>query len=203
MAERNYLQLLAETTPTQFWNDSGEPAEIRTALANGACGVTTNPILITRSVLAHADEWQARIRHMARTTAPAELPHEITAQIVCHAADMLLSTWVRTQGKAGWVCAQGNPNNFNNAGAMVDEALAFASLRPNIATKIPVSEAGLAAIEELTSSRGHDDLHHQLHGSSGCAHRRGLSARPQAVSQPAFRRQSVTLLRRHHGWASR
>ena len=26
MAERNYLQLLAETTPTQFWNDSGRAA---------------------------------------------------------------------------------------------------------------------------------------------------------------------------------
>ena len=93
----------------------------------------------------------ARIRHMARSTPRTDLPHEVTAQIVCHAADMLMQTWVRTQGKAGWVCAQGNPNNFNDTPAMVDEALAFAGLRPNIATKIPVSAAGLDAIEELSA----------------------------------------------------
>lgn len=151
MAQRNYLQALAETTPTQFWNDSGEPLDIRTALGNGACGVTTNPILITRTVLAHPDEWRLAIRQIAATKPGADIAHEVTARVVTIAASMLLPTYKSSGGEAGYVCAQGNPFNYNNTQAMVDEALAFAALRPNIANKIPASAAGLEAVEELTS----------------------------------------------------
>ena len=151
MTARNYLQALAEETPTQFWNDSGEPAEIQSALSNGAVGVTTNPILIPRVVLAHADEWSVTVRHMARFMAQEDIPHAITAQVVSAAADLLLPVFARTRGEAGYVCAQGNPNNHGDARAMVKEAVSFHAARPNIANKIPVSAAGLAAIEELTS----------------------------------------------------
>ena len=113
MTQRNYLQLVAET-PTQFWNDSGEAADIRFALDNGACGVTTNPILITRTVLAHPDVWRAAIRQFARTMPPESIPHAITAQVVSDAADLLLPTYTKTHGDAGYVCAQGNPNNHGN-----------------------------------------------------------------------------------------
>jgi len=150
MTQRNYLQLVAET-PTQFWNDSGEAADIRFALDNGACGVTTNPILITRTVLAHPDVWRAAIRQFARTMPPESIPHAITAQVVSDAADLLLPTYTKTHGDAGYVCAQGNPNNHGNVQAMVDEAVAFSALHPNISCKIPVSAAGADAIEELTA----------------------------------------------------
>jgi len=151
MTERNYLQLLAEQTPTQFWNDSAEPSDIQAALANGACGVTTNPILVTRTVLAHADEWRATIRSLAPTTATGDLAHAVTAEVVHRAAGLLLPIYNKTRGEAGYVCAQGNPLNHGDAAAMVEEAVAFDSLAPNIANKIPVSAAGLEAIEELTS----------------------------------------------------
>ncbi len=151
MPQGNYLQQLASATPTQFWNDSGEPSEIATALSNGAVGVTTNPILIPRVVLAHAEEWRVRVRHMAKTMDPADIPHAVTAQVVATAADLLMPIYVASAGAAGYVCAQGNPNNHADAQAMVDEALAFHALRPNIANKIPASAAGLAAVTELTS----------------------------------------------------
>lgn len=151
MTQPNYLQQLAASTATQFWNDSGEPAEIQTALNNGAAGVTTNPILIPRVVQAHADEWRVRIRHMARSMAVQDIPHAVTAQVVGAAADMLLPTFVRTRGDAGYVCAQGNPNNHGNVQALVDEAVAFHAVRPNIANKIPASAEGLEAVSELTS----------------------------------------------------
>jgi transaldolase len=151
MAQRNYLQTLAQTTPTQFWNDSGEPPEIRAALANGACGVTTNPILITRTVLAHPDEWRKAVRQIAQATPVSDIAHEVTASVVLTAASMLLPLFRNSDGAAGYVCAQGNPFNYDNAQAMVDEAMAFAAIRPNIANKIPASAAGLDAVEELTS----------------------------------------------------
>jgi transaldolase len=151
VTQPNYLRLLAAQTPTQFWNDSGEPSDVETALANGACGVTTNPILIPRTVLAHPDMWGERVRRFAQTMATQDIPHAVTAAVITTVADMILPVFARTNGAAGYVCAQCNPNNFNNAQAMVDEALAYNALRPNIANKIPVCAAGLEAIEELTS----------------------------------------------------
>lgn len=151
MSQANYLQRLAAETPTQFWHDSGEPAEIERALSNSASGVTTNPILITRHVLAHADEWRETIRHMGRFMSPLRIPHAVTAQVVSRAADMLLPRYVNSKGATGHVCAQGNPNNHMKPESMVEEALDFDRLRPNIACKIPVSAEGLLAIEELAS----------------------------------------------------
>lgn len=46
----NYLQWLAHDTPTRWWHDSAIPAEIDAAIANGALGVTTNPVLTYRSL---------------------------------------------------------------------------------------------------------------------------------------------------------
>ena len=152
MTQLNYLQLVSAQTPTQFWNDSGEPSDVASALANGASGVTTNPILIPRTVLAHPEMWQERVLYFSRTMAAQDIPHAVTAEVVSTVADMILPTYSRTQGGAGYVCAQCNPNNYTNAQLMVDEALAYNALRPNIANKIPVSAAGLEAIEELTSS---------------------------------------------------
>lgn len=149
MTAANYLQLLSQT-PTQFWCDSGEPADIQTALNNGACGVTTNPILIPRTVLAHAEEWRLVIRRMAQADVQ-DIAHAVTAEVVSRAADMVLPIYERMGGQAGYTCAQGNPNNHASAQAMVDEAIAFDALRPNIACKIAVSAAGIAAIEELAS----------------------------------------------------
>lgn len=147
----NYLQRLAAETQTQFWHDSAEPAEIQTALANGASGVTTNPILVPRTVIAHGEEWRTIVRGLASSMPVADIPHAVTAQVVCRAADMLLPIFSKTGGAAGYVCAQGNPNNSDDTQAMVDEAVRFRALRPNIANKIAGSQAGIEAIEELTS----------------------------------------------------
>ncbi len=151
MMQRNYLQLVAEKTPTQFWNDSAEPAEIQAALANGASGVTTNPILVTRTVQAHPERWHKVVRELARTMPAERIPHEITAQVVTEAADLLLPVYRQTGGKRGYVCAQVNPTRHGDTTAMVAEAMEFHALRPNIAVKIPVTAAGLDAIEELAS----------------------------------------------------
>ena len=37
---KNYLEWLAQDTPTRWWHDSAIPAEIDAAIANGALGVT-------------------------------------------------------------------------------------------------------------------------------------------------------------------
>jgi transaldolase len=73
-----------------------------------------------------------------------------------------------------------------NAQAMVDEAVSFDALSPNIACKIPVSAAGLDAIEEL-ASRGITCTCTTSHTvpqvlAIAEAYRRGLSRRGRAAS---------------------
>ena len=50
MASENYFLWLTNETPTTWWHDSGDPAELRLGLANGATGVTTNPVLTYRAL---------------------------------------------------------------------------------------------------------------------------------------------------------
>lgn len=54
----NYLQWLSSETPTKFWHDSAIPSEIDAAIANGALGVTTNPVLTYKTLQAVPEFWQ-------------------------------------------------------------------------------------------------------------------------------------------------
>ena len=40
------LHEMAATTPTQYWNDSCSIAELKYAIARGAVGATTNPVIV-------------------------------------------------------------------------------------------------------------------------------------------------------------
>ena len=67
---KNYLEWLAQDTPTRWWHDSAIPSEIDAAIANGALGVTTNPVLTYKSLQAVPDFWQAGGRAHPRRPRP-------------------------------------------------------------------------------------------------------------------------------------
>lgn len=148
---RKFLSDMIADGRTEFWNDSAEPAEVLPALAMGASGVTTNPILVTKTVLAHPDHWAAEVRRLKTGLSLAQLPHAITAQVVTEIADLLQSIYGGSGGRRGLVCAQVNPVQHDNTVAMVAEAQAFHALRPNTLVKIPATAAGVEAIEELAA----------------------------------------------------
>lgn len=178
---RTYLRAMALDGKTQFWNDSAEPEEIGRALDTGAVGVTTNPVLVTRTVLAHRDEWAAQVRDLARTVGVERLPHEVTARVVATAADLVRPLFERSLGGLGLVCAQVNPFDHGDAELMMAEALQFHALRPNIAVKIPVTAAGLVCIEELAARGVTVTATTSFSVPQVCqvaeAHRRGLARR--------------------------
>ena len=57
----NYLQWLTQNTPTRFWHDSAIPSEIDESIANGATGVTTNPVLTYKTLQAVPEFWQPQV----------------------------------------------------------------------------------------------------------------------------------------------
>jgi len=56
----------------------------------------------------------------------------------------------REKGKNGRLSIQTNPKFYRNADAIVEQAVHFSGLAPNMIVKIPVTVAGVDAIEEAT-----------------------------------------------------
>ena len=144
MSEQNYLRWLVSETPTTWWHDSGIPDELRRALAHGATGVTTNPVLAYKAL-------SARPVSPPNAAAPETRAESFTRAIVQPAAEMFLPTHARTRGKLGYVCAQVNPALAGDRQPMLEMAKRFHAWAPNIAVKLPVTAAGLDVLEDCVA----------------------------------------------------
>ncbi len=65
-------------------------------------------------------------------------------------AALLTPIFEREGGVKGRLSMQTNPTFYRNTAAIVEQTMHFHSLAPNIQVKIPVTVAGIAAIEEVT-----------------------------------------------------
>ena len=151
MATQNYLKWLSTETKTAWWHDSADTAELLQALANGAVGVTTNPVLVSQSLQSKRDlllPHQAEIEAIKNADERAEKIIQIITQDL---AQLLLPVYNETNGENGYVCAQVNPNRAGDANYMIEIAIRLSKWAPNISVKLPVTAAGLIAIEECVS----------------------------------------------------
>lgn len=148
------LARVAATTPTDIWNDSCVAAELAWAIAHGAVGATSNPSLVLDALRQEPEPWRGRIAVIAE-----ELPHaddaaiawRLAEEVAIRGAEMLEPTFERTGGRAGRLSIQVSPAAWRDADAMVAQAVRFAGLAPNVQVKLPVTTAGLTAIEEVTA----------------------------------------------------
>jgi transaldolase len=152
MSGRNYLQWLAAETSTAWWHDSGDPAELERALANGAVGVTTNPVLAATAIRANREAWRDAIRAAVDgSRTPGAKAEALMRIVVTEAAKRLEPTWRSTAGVQGYVCAQVNPSLAGDRTAMEDMARRLDVWAPNIAVKLPATAAGLDVMERLVA----------------------------------------------------
>lgn len=149
-AAQNYFQCWTSSYPTEFWHDSAEPAEIRRAASWGATGVTTNPVLVPRAVANGAARWQTEVAAMGGHSVD-EILWAVTRGVVAEAAAIMQPVYWRTQGRTGRVCAQVNPLRHDDAQTMIAQGVEIFQWAPNLLIKIPVTAAGLVAIEELAA----------------------------------------------------
>lgn len=152
-AADNYFMQWTRRYPTEFWNDSAEPAEIRRAATWGAVGVTSNPVLMPRAARASALRWDVEIAAYKRQgiTDPEEVAWHVVRGIALEDAAIMAPVYYRTQGHTGRLCVQVNPNNHANAEAMIAQARTISRWAPNLLIKLPVTAAGLVAMEALTA----------------------------------------------------
>lgn len=154
--ENRYIGPLHEsvcTTVTDLWNDSCSILELEEAIRQGAVGATTNPVIVCDVLKKEMPLWNGRIREIVAAF-PEGTEEDITWQLIeemaVKGAELLLPVFKREYGRKGRLSIQTNAKYYKNWKLMVEQALGFNKLAPNMQVKIPATEAGIKAIEEVT-----------------------------------------------------
>jgi transaldolase len=132
--------------------DSGGFAELVADCA--VTGATSNPTIFAKAITgsdAYDDQLQAAVASGVRN--PQELFFELALDDVRDAADVLRPAYDASEGRDGFVSFECTPDLADDTAATVAQALELWNrlARPNVMIKVPATEAGIPAIEELTA----------------------------------------------------
>ena len=114
-------------------------------------GVTSNPTIFQKAI-AEGDAYDEQLREvLAEEKDPKEIFLRLAVKDVQDACDLLRSVWDQGSGKDGYVSIEVDPNLASDTDATIAEAQRLHELvdRPNCFVKIPATEAGVPAIEEM------------------------------------------------------
>ncbi|HYO93289.1 MAG TPA: transaldolase family protein [Polyangiaceae bacterium] len=148
------LQKMVGSTPTDLWNDSCSISDLRYSIEHGAVGATSNPTIVFGVMQQEYGDWKDRIHQLfseRSSWTDAEITWQLIEEMAVKAAELLRPVFERTDGKKGWLSLQTNPEYYRSADRLVQQAIRFSKLAPNIQVKLPATEAGIAAIEEVTA----------------------------------------------------
>ena len=147
------LHTMTLTSPTEFWNDSCSVDDLKYAIENGAVGGTSNPIIVGIVLKKEINFWRPRIVSLIEenpTATEDEIAWKIIEEVSAHAAKLLMPVFIKNNGRNGRLSIQTNAKYYRSAEAIVRQGVHFDSLYPNNNIKLPVTKAGVDAIEELT-----------------------------------------------------
>ena len=142
------------TTATDYWNDSCSLEELRYAIEHGATGATSNPTIVGEVLQKELPLWRDRIGELIAANAEAtedEIAWLLIEEMAVNASRLLLPVFEREGGRKGRLSIQTSPKFWRDPDRLVEQALRFGSLAPNMQVKVPATQAGIAAIEELTA----------------------------------------------------
>lgn len=149
-----YFHRVARLSPTRLWINNPTREQADWALAEGAVGCTSNPSYGQKMLDHPAEGAFARAllaQAISETHSPAQAAIRFQELLVGPIAAKFLPLYTGNSGQNGFVSLQGDPINDEEPEGILHEALAARRIAPNIACKIPVTAAGLAAIETLVA----------------------------------------------------
>jgi transaldolase len=114
-------------------------------------GVTSNPTIFQKA-LAEGDAYDEQLRReLQEERDPKELFIRLAAKDITAALDLLRPVWDGGEGKDGYVSMEVDPTLAYDTEGTIAEAQRYHDLidRPNLFVKIPATEPGLPAIEEM------------------------------------------------------
>ncbi len=153
MVYKSPLHQTVSTTRTDYWNDSCSVEELTYAIEHGAVGATTNPTIVLAVLKKEGHLWRDRIRAIIAehpTWSEDQVAWLLIEEMAVKGAGMLRPIFEREGGRKGRLSIQTNPTLYRDAEAITAQAVRFATLAPNMQVKIPVTAAGVRAIEEAT-----------------------------------------------------
>jgi transaldolase len=133
--------------------DSGDFADLITDCA--VTGATSNPTIFAKAITGsdrYDDQLHAAVASGTRD--PQELFFQLGLEDVRRAADLLRSAYDDSGGRDGFVSFECTPDLADDTQTTIEQALELWGRldRPNVMIKVPATEAGIPAIEELTAS---------------------------------------------------
>ena len=150
---RSPLHTMTLMSPTEFWNDSCSVSDLVYAIDNGATGGTSNPLIVGEVLRKEMEMWRPVIVSLVDKYPSADeefIAWKIIEEITVKAAGLLMPVFEKNNGRSGRLSLQTNAQYYRNTKAIVEQGLYFSSLYPNNNVKLPVTKAGIDAIEELT-----------------------------------------------------
>lgn len=131
--------------------ESGELA--RLIEEDGIAGVTSNPAIFEKAIVASTDYDDAIAELAAEGKSAQEIYEILTVEDVRSAADILRPMYDRTEGLDGYVSLEVNPHLARDTAGTLEEARRLWGKvdRPNLLIKVPATVEGLPAIEQLIS----------------------------------------------------
>jgi transaldolase len=148
------LLRMTQESATQYWNDSCAVDELAYAVERGATGATSNPSIVLEVMKKEKGHWVPRVHELAAANpswTEVELTWAIIEEMAARGAGVLQPVFERRGGRCGRLSVQTNPANHRDPVRMVEQAVRFAGLAPNVQVKFPATASGLVAIEEATA----------------------------------------------------
>ena len=116
-------------------------------------GVTTNPTILAKA-MSESSDYDDQLEALSRRGASVDEAYaELVTSDIQAACDVLHPVWSATQGGDGFVSVEVSPVVANDAAATIAEARDWVKRidRSNLLVKVPATEAGADAFEELTA----------------------------------------------------
>ena len=113
-------------------------------------GVTSNPTIFAKA-LSQGAAYDAQIA--SSYDDPTSVFHALAMRDVATACDVLRPVWEQTGGRDGYVSIEVDPTLAADTDGSIHQATHFHETiaRPNLLVKIPATDAGVPAIEEMTA----------------------------------------------------
>ena len=150
---KSHLFRMTQTTPTCLWNDSPDLDELAYSIEHGAVGATCNPCIVLAILKKRLPLWRPRIEALIQEMSTAtedQIGWKIVEEMSVTGAALLKPIFDAQGGRNGRLSIQTDPRFYRDARAIVQQALHFNQLAPNMIVKIPATRAGIAAMEEAT-----------------------------------------------------
>jgi transaldolase len=144
---------MTKTTPTCLWNDSAALDELAYSIEHGAVGATCNPVIALSILKKQMPLWRSRIEELIREMPAAtedQIGWKVIEEISVKGAALLKPIFDAQGGRNGRLSIQTDPRFYRDPHAIVEQAMRFSRLAPNMIVKIPATRAGIVAMEEAT-----------------------------------------------------